>query len=222
MTKLVELLPSPEGEVRAGALAVLDGLGVASVGYVCKGRSTGMDTAYRVRVVEALGALAPVSRTTVVLALTDAATDKETVRGGMGVVGLAPRSPQHALVASETIRPEFAPKKVDTLGSGKPQTGVRRRPGSIGENGFGRSHRRTLVYEKRRRFVALVVLDSGLGVEQADAGLFQRRDAGRQVIHFQDEPIPLARFLSTAVVRGPLPACQTILCRLISGVNIGV
>ena len=27
------------------------------------------------------------------------------------------RPPQHALVESETIRPEFAPKKVDTLGS---------------------------------------------------------------------------------------------------------
>lgn len=56
---------------------MLDGLGVVSIGYLALGLTSARDPAYKVRIVEALGSLAPVSRTTVLLALSGAATDKD-------------------------------------------------------------------------------------------------------------------------------------------------
>jgi len=75
MMKLIKLLASPDEAVQAGALAVLDGLGVVSIGYLAMGLQARGETAYRVRIVEALGTLAPVSRTTVLLVLGLAAQD---------------------------------------------------------------------------------------------------------------------------------------------------
>lgn len=77
MTRLIKLLASPDEGVRNGALAALDAMGVAAIGFLTVGLSTSKETGYRVRIIEALGALAPLSRTTVLLVLGAAALDKD-------------------------------------------------------------------------------------------------------------------------------------------------
>lgn len=75
MTRLVKLPGSPDEPVRLAAFAAPGVWGVPAIGYLGIGLFMSEDSAYRVRVVEALRRLAPLPHQAVLLTLAHAARD---------------------------------------------------------------------------------------------------------------------------------------------------